>query len=87
MAFAEAGITIAWEGQGLSETARDTATGATLVQIDPRYFRPTEVDRLIGDASKARAKLGWTHTRSVEDLAREMVREDLRVLQGQARRH
>ncbi len=70
-----------------SETAVDAATGEVLVEIDPRYFRPTEVDRLVGDATKAREKLGWVPEHSVEDLVREMVREDIKVLEGQARRH
>jgi GDPmannose 4,6-dehydratase len=87
MAFAEAGITIEWRGSGKDETAVDTATGEVLVEIDPRYFRPTEVDRLVGDATKAREKLGWVPERSVEDLVREMVRGDIKVLEGQARRH
>jgi GDPmannose 4,6-dehydratase len=81
MAFAEAGITLAWDGDGLGETATNTATGDIVVEIDPRYFRPTEVDRLIGNPAKAREKLGWTHSRSVQDLVREMVREDLRALE------
>ena len=86
MAFAEAGITIAWRGTGREEVAVDTKTGATLVEIDPRYFRPTEVDRLVGDATKAREKLGWVPERSIEELVSEMVREDIKVLEGRARR-
>jgi GDPmannose 4,6-dehydratase len=83
MAFAEAGIAIAWDGDGLGETGVNTATGDIVVEIDPRYFRPTEVDRLIGNPAKAHAKLGWTHTRSVDDLVREMVREDIRAFETQ----
>jgi GDPmannose 4,6-dehydratase len=79
-AFEEVGVQIEWKGRGLSEKGCDTATGRTLVEVDPRYFRPTEVDLLIGDSSKARAKLGWTHETSVRELAREMVREDLRLM-------
>ena len=67
-------------GAGVEETGRDAATGRVLVEVDPRYFRPTEVELLIGDASKARAKLGWTHETSVRELVSEMVREDLKVM-------
>ena len=55
-------------------------TGKTLVEIDPRYFRPTEVDLLIGDPRKAHAKLGWKHETSLDALVSEMVREDLKVM-------
>jgi GDPmannose 4,6-dehydratase len=76
-AFAEAGMEIVWEGGGLSEKGVEAGTGRVLVQIDPRYFRPTEVDALVGDASKARQKLGWTHETDLDALCAEMVREDL----------
>ena len=59
LAFAEVGRTIEWRGKGVDETGVDDKSGKTLVGIDPRYFRPTEVDLLLGDASKAREKLGW----------------------------
>ena len=80
LAFAEAGITIAWEGEGVNEKGRCARTGRLLVAIDPRYFRPTEVDLLIGNPAKAKAKLGWTHTTPFEALVREMVRSDLDVV-------
>jgi GDPmannose 4,6-dehydratase len=80
-AFEEVGVQIEWKGRGLSEKGYDAASGRTIVEVDPRYFRPTEVDLLIGDSSKARAKLGWTHETSVRELAREMVQEDLRLMQ------
>ena len=67
LAFRMAGKTIAWEGQGVEEVGRDTETGNALVRIDPRYFRPTEVDLLIGDASKAKQKLGWTPTTTFDN--------------------
>ena len=73
------GIDIGWRGQGLDEEAIDKATGKTIVRIDPRYFRPTEVDTLLGDATKARRNLGWTPEISFEALVREMVEAD-RVL-------
>jgi GDPmannose 4,6-dehydratase len=64
-AFAEVGITIGWKGQGVDERGLDTATGKCLVEIDPRYFRPTEVELLLGDPTKAREKLGWSDRKSV----------------------
>ncbi len=80
VAFAESGVTLRWEGEGRNEKGFDAADGRLLVQVDPRYFRPTEVDRLIGDPAKAREKLGWKHSISVEELAREMVRADLKIM-------
>jgi GDPmannose 4,6-dehydratase len=88
LAFARAGRTIAWRGKGLEETGVDGATGQTLVRVDPRYFRPTEVDSLVGDPSKARRKLGWKATTSFEDMVAEMVDSDLAaVKEEQARRN
>ncbi len=84
MAFAALGMDIAWEGAGADEVGRDAATGAVRVRVDPRYFRPTEVDALQGDASKARRVLGWTPTTSVEDLVAEMVAADLARLRAGA---
>lgn len=80
-AFQDAGITIEWEGKGVCERGLDAASGEAVVEIDPRYFRPTEVDVLVGDSSKAHAKLGWRHETSVRDLVREMVQEDLKEMQ------
>jgi len=77
MAFKYAGINIEFEGRGVKEIGRCKKTGKTLIRIDPKYFRPTEVDILIGDAAKAKAKLGWKAKTSVEDLCREMVNADL----------
>ncbi|HJQ17397.1 MAG TPA: GDP-mannose 4,6-dehydratase [Allosphingosinicella sp.] len=79
-AFADAGFALRWEGDGVDEKGYDAASGRLLVAVDPRYFRPTEVDLLIGDAGKARQKLGWRHKTGARDLAREMVREDLKVM-------
>ena len=76
LAFAEIGRTIEWRGTGVDETGIDVATGETLVGIDPAYFRPTEVDLLLGDASKAERLLGWKHTTSLSELVREMVTAD-----------
>ena len=74
LAFAEVDRTISWEGNGVDEVGRDSKTGNILVQIDPRYFRPTEVDLLIGDPTKARELLGWEAKIGLEDLVGEMVR-------------
>ncbi len=76
-AFAEIGVTLAWRGAGIDEIGVDTASGQVRVQVDPRYFRPTEVDRLMGDASKARQRLGWRHETDFDSLVIEMVHADL----------
>jgi len=81
-AFEDAGITLEWRGEGIDEKGIDTSTGKVLIEVDPRYFRPTEVDLLIGDPTKAREKLGWKHETSVRELCREMVEEDLKVMQN-----
>jgi GDPmannose 4,6-dehydratase len=81
-AFADAGITLEWKGAGVEEKGFDAQTGKPLVEVDPRYFRPTEVDQLVGDATKALTKLGWRHETSVRELAREMVLADLKVMQS-----
>lgn len=73
----ELAITITWQGEGVEEKGYD-ADGRCIVAIDPRYFRPTEVDTLLGDASKAKNKLGWTPRISFDELVREMVQEDLK---------
>lgn len=77
-AFEEVGITIAWEGDGVQEVGRDSKSHKVLVEIDPRYFRPAEVDCLLGDASKAREKLGWRPRVSFDELVKMMVTEDLK---------
>ncbi|MGI9169613.1 MAG: GDP-mannose 4,6-dehydratase [Caulobacteraceae bacterium] len=76
-AFSEVGINLAFSGEGVDEKAIDTATGQVRIEVDPRYFRPTEVDLLVGDASKAERVLGWRHETSWEALCAEMVAEDL----------
>lgn len=75
--FAEVGRTIVWHGSGVNEKGFDQGTGKILIEIDPRYFRPTEVDLLIGDPSKAHDKLGWRHKTSFDEMVREMVASDL----------
>ena len=79
-AFADAGIALEWRGTGVDEQGFCTASGALRVAVDPRYFRPTEVDLLIGDPSKARDRLGWTHTVGLGDMVAEMVASDLDVV-------
>jgi GDPmannose 4,6-dehydratase len=76
-AFAEVGITLEWSGSGVDEKGRDAKSGNILVSIDHAYFRPTEVDLLIGDASKAREKLGWQPTCNLQQMIEEMVKADL----------
>ena len=78
LAFKHIGINITWQGQGVEEKGIDQATGKVLVHIDPRYFRPTEVELLLGDATKAREKLGWQPKMSLSQLVEAMVSEDLR---------
>lgn len=79
-AFRRIGIDIEWRGTGLEERGFDSESGQVLVEIDPRYFRPTEVDLLLGDPTKARAQLGWRHERSLDEIVAEMVREDLKIM-------
>ena len=80
LAFAETGKHIAWRGKGVDEQGIDTKSGEVLVVVDPRYYRPTEVDFLLGDPTKAREKLGWRHTTSFSELAKEMVAADLKAV-------
>jgi GDPmannose 4,6-dehydratase len=87
LAFANVGIEIAWEGEGVKERGLDAATGEVVVEVDPRYFRPAEVDLLIGDASKAYRKLGWKHEVKLNELCEEMVREDLLTVAKEQRRN
>lgn len=77
-AYAQIGIDIVWQGQGIDEVGKIASTGKTVVQIDPNYFRPTEVDQLQGDASKARHNLGWQPKVSFEELVSMMIQEDLK---------
>lgn len=81
MAFAHAGMKIEWKGKGADEKGIDPASGKTIVEIDKKYFRPTEVDLLVGDASKAKKVLGWTPKHTVEDLVKEMVASDIKLFE------
>ncbi len=85
-AFAHTGRTIVWHGSGLDEKGIDESTGELLIQVDPRYFRPTEVDALLGDASKARATLGWRHKTSFDSLVEEMVDADMLAIRNEQER-
>ena len=84
LAFAEVGVTIDWRGKGVEEVGLCATTGRTLVEVDPRYFRPTEVDLLIGNPAKAKRLLGWEATTTLAELCAEMVREDLKVIAREA---
>lgn len=77
LAFGAAGFTLRWEGEGVDEVGVDADSGRTLVEIDPRYFRPSEVDFLLGDPSKARRNLGWKPQTSFRGLVRLMVESDM----------
>ena len=81
MAFKEAGILIEWKGSGIDEKGIDSATGKILVEIDPRYFRPAEVDLLIGDPSKAFSKLSWKPKVQLPQLVKMMVSNDIKLAQ------
>ncbi len=81
LAFREVGIDLVWEGVGVNERGIDVKTGKSLVEVDPKYFRPTEVDQLLGDPTKARTLLGWNPQKtSFEDLVKIMVRHDMKFV-------
>jgi GDPmannose 4,6-dehydratase len=86
-AFACVGRAIVWRGKGVDEVGSDARTGKDLVWVDPRYFRPTEVDVLQGDPSKAHERLGWRHRTTFEELVREMVASDLILMKEERRRN
>jgi GDPmannose 4,6-dehydratase len=87
LAFGHVGRKVEWRGIGRNEQGVDAHTGEVVVEIDSRYFRPTEVDLLLGDPTKAREKLGWRHKTSFRDLVREMVEADLVEVEREYRRH
>jgi len=80
LVFAEVGIEIEWQGEGVDEVGVDRATGDVVIEIDPRYYRPTEVDILIGDPTKAKEKLGWEAKVGLRELVKMMVEADLKKL-------
>ena len=85
LAFSKVGRTIEWKGSGVDEVGIDATSGDTLVKIDRRYFRPTEVDLLLGDPSKAERLLGWKHTVSFPELVSDMLTSDLKVVAEESR--
>jgi GDPmannose 4,6-dehydratase len=86
-AFSVVDCPIEWAGSGVEEIGIDTRSGNTIIEIDPRYFRPNEVDFLLGDSTKAREKLGWSHNCSFDDLVAEMVSSDMRTIALEAGRN
>jgi GDPmannose 4,6-dehydratase len=86
-AFQHVDREIIWRGKGIEEKGYDSRTGQSLIHVDPRYFRPSEVDLLIGDPSKARQRLGWHHITTFETLVREMMESDLQVVAQEQHRH
>jgi len=87
-AFTLIGRTVVWQGSGIEEKGFDKSTGDVLVEVDPRYFRPTEVDQLLGDPSRARDRLGWRHKTSFDALVKDMVEADVvAILREQERRN
>jgi GDPmannose 4,6-dehydratase len=84
VAAREVGIEVRWEGTGVQEKGYDVASGNCIVAVDPRYFRPTEVETLLGDPTKAREKLGWVPRITFSELVREMMREDLKEAERDA---
>jgi GDPmannose 4,6-dehydratase len=84
VAAREVGIQVRWEGAGVQEKGYDVASGKCIVAVDPRYFRPTEVETLLGDPTKAREKLGWVPRITFSELVREMMREDLKEAERDA---
>lgn len=81
MSFKEVGIEVEWSGEGVNEKGTNKATGEVIVEIDPKYFRPTEVDLLIGDPSKAQRELGWKHKHDLASLCKDMVQADLKLFE------
>ncbi|KAG6800466.1 GDP-mannose 4,6 dehydratase isoform X1 [Apis mellifera caucasica] len=79
-AFQYVGRTIKWEGEGINEIGQDVQTGQVLVKVNPKYFRPTEVDVLLGDATKAKEKIGWKPTITFENLVKDMMDSDLELM-------
>ena len=84
LAFERAGITLRWEGEDIDEKGIDVATGKVLVEVDPKFFRPAEVEQLLGDPTKAKEKLGWNPRKtSFQELINIMVDSDMRLIKSQ----
>jgi len=86
-AFACVGRTVVWKGTGADEKGLDQKSGQVLIEVDPRYFRPTEVEALIGDPRKAHNKLGWRHRVTFDELVQDMVKADLEAVRSEQQRH
>ena len=86
LAFAKVGTIIEWTGKGVDEVGKDAKTGKILVRVDTRYFRPTEVELLLSDPTKAKEVLGWSHTTSFKELVDDMLESDLKIVQREANR-
>ena len=86
LSFEMVGRRIVWKGNGVDEKGLDAESGQELIAIDPRYFRPTEVEQLLGDSSKAREKLGWVHRTTFREMVAEMVREDMKLIPSEQHR-
>lgn len=84
--FRQIGIELVWQGDGIDEKGIDSKTGKILIEVDPRYFRPTEVDLLIGDPTKAHTKLGWKHETKWQQLCEEMIASDLKLVERENHR-
>ena len=81
LAFAEVGITIDWQGEGIEEKGIERGTGRVLIEVDPKYFRPAEVEELLGDPTKARTELGWNPQKtSFKELIHIMVKHDMQFV-------
>ena len=88
LAFREAGIDLTWSGEGVNEKGTDSSTGRILVEVDPKYFRPAEVEQLLGDPTKAKTLLGWNPRKtSFEELVRIMVQSDLKYVEKEYKNH
>ena len=86
LAFSMVDIKIDWSGEGVDEVGKDSKTGRVLVKVDPRYFRPTEVELLLSDPSKAKEKLGWTYTTPFSGLVADMMESDMKLVALEAER-
>jgi GDPmannose 4,6-dehydratase len=85
LAFEEVGIEIEWSGRGVDEKGHDKSSGRVVIEISPEFFRPSEVDLLVGDPSKAKRKLGWSSKTSLKELVQVMMKHDLELVRGSTR--
>ncbi|KAK6752094.1 hypothetical protein RB195_003484 [Necator americanus] len=80
LAFQEIGMKLEWEGEGINEVGKEKGTGIVRVKVNPKYYRPTEVETLLGDPSKAKKELGWEAQISIDQLVKEMVASDVALM-------